>query len=149
MMGTIYMRNIPSEAFQETKEFCENFKKKWERTSFTEQSVIEMNYELEEFQRSIEENYTCLQKPIVRLDGEIAFHRVDWNIEDICAAYKKEYPERYKDKREYTRMEVNNMLFDLELANVIGGYGAVASSWDLRDYNSEIFCGNVEVMCRY
>lgn len=68
-----------------------------------------------------------------------------WSIEKLLKEYSKEYPDRYESKNEYTRMEINNILFDLELAGVILGYRSPAVCADLPYYNNQIYTGDIEI----
>lgn len=68
-----------------------------------------------------------------------------WSIDRLLKKYSETYPDRYESKMEYTRMEINNMLFDLELANVILGYRSPAVCADLPHHNNQIFTGDVKV----
>ena len=59
--------------------------------------------------------------------------------------HKKEYPERFNpNKKEYTNVDVNNMLFDLQMAKVISSYKSPAYSFQCSN-NDEIFTGSVDV----
>lgn len=68
-----------------------------------------------------------------------------WSIDRLLKEYSKEYPDRYEPKNEYTRIEINNILFDLELAGVILGYHSPAICADLPYYNNQIYTEDVEV----
>ena len=46
-----------------------------------------------------------------------------WNLQDILEQYKKYYPERYESSKEtYTNIEVNNILFELNIVGAVTGY---------------------------
>lgn len=62
-----------------------------------------------------------------------------WSLEKLLQVYHKEYPDRATDKKEYTNMDVNNMLFDLQIAGVIGGYMSPAVCADIPSHNNKIF----------
>lgn len=68
-----------------------------------------------------------------------------WSIDKLLKEYSETYPDRYESKNEYTRMEINNMLFELELANVILAYRSPAVCADLPSYNTQIYADDVEV----
>lgn len=73
-------------------------------------------------------------------NSTIADIRTTWYLEDVLKYYKKYYPERYDKKEEYTRMDVNNMLFDLSLKNVLRGHSSVALPYSIaEDYNNKRF----------
>lgn len=64
-----------------------------------------------------------------------------WSLEKLLDEYCKEYPDRFTSKQEYTNMEVNNILFDLEIAGRIGGYRSPAVCYDMPFHNDKIFSG--------
>ena len=69
-----------------------------------------------------------------------------WNLQDILEQYKKYYPDRYdEDKETYTNIEVNNILFELEMVKVITGYECVAVPFDLPSHNDKIFDRSIRV----
>lgn len=88
---------------------------------------------------------------IFKLQGDLAYYTTTWTVKTICKAHKKYSPDTHIEKDEYTRMEINNMLFDLqELYDVIRSYSQVAVPYSAcKDYNGQIFEGVVEVECRY
>lgn len=87
----------------------------------------------------------------IKIDGDLAYYTTTWTVEDICTAHRKYCQEYHIEKEEYTRMEINNMLFDLqELYDVIRSHSQVAMPYSAcKDYNEQIFDGVVEVECRY
>lgn len=67
-----------------------------------------------------------------------------WELDKIVSEYNKHYPERAdSNKKEYTNMEVNNMLFDLNIAGLIGKYRSPAIPYDIPSHNDKIFSGSV------
>ena len=62
-----------------------------------------------------------------------------WSLEKLLEVYSKEYPDRFTNKKEYTNMEINNMLFDLNLNGVIGGYRSPAVCADIPSHNNKVF----------
>lgn len=48
-----------------------------------------------------------------------------WSLSEVLECYYKIYPERYESKKEFTKIEVNNMLFDLQAVGVIASYEAI------------------------
>ena len=82
----------------------------------------------------------------VHTNSTIGDYVETWTLKNVLEAYKKHYPERYMDKKEYSRMDVNNMLFDLCLANVLRGHSQVALPYSIaEDYNNEPFKGWIQV----
>ena len=65
-----------------------------------------------------------------------------WSLEKLLDVYHREYPDRLTDKKEYTNIDVNNMLFDLKLCGVIGGYLSPAVCADIPSHNNKIFSGD-------
>ena len=69
-----------------------------------------------------------------------------WNLQDILHEYKKYYPNRYdENKKTYTNIEVNNILFELHIVKVITGYECVAVPFDLPSHNNKIFDRSIKV----
>ena len=62
-----------------------------------------------------------------------------WSLDELLDVYSKEYPDRFTSKKEYTNMEINNMLFELNLIGVIGGYDSPAVCADIPSHNNKIF----------
>ena len=62
-----------------------------------------------------------------------------WSLEKLLDTYSKKYPDRYTDKKEYTNMEINNMLFELKIGGVIGGYRSPAVCADIPSHNNKVF----------
>lgn len=140
--------HIPAEAITEVKEWYTHFKKEFECKPDTEQTRIIMNKEINEFQQYLQEKYDNT-RILFKLCGSIAYHQCEWDVDRICEAYKKYYPERYHEKEGYTRTEINNMLFELHLADVIGMYENIAFPILYNEYNDERFWGPVTVECRF
>ena len=82
----------------------------------------------------------------IQLTNNQFFNTKEWDLNKLLTEYKKHYPLRFdENKTEYTRIEVNNMLFDLNLKKVIGGYRSPAVCADLPSYNEKLFDGTVTV----
>ena len=62
-----------------------------------------------------------------------------WSLERLLDEYRKEYPDRFTSKQEYTNIEVNNILFDLKIAGRIGGYRSPAVCADIPSHNNKVF----------
>ena len=76
----------------------------------------------------------------VGLTGPAAYNNATWSLHDILSYYKYYYPERYEDKETYTRIDVNNILFDLKIKGVIDGYEWVALPYSIAEkHNNEQF----------
>ena len=76
----------------------------------------------------------------VELTGAVAYNRAEWSLEELLKYYKYYYPERFEDKKTYRRIDVNNMLFELELKGVIKGYECVALPYSIAEkHNNKPF----------
>ena len=69
-----------------------------------------------------------------------------WYLNDLLKSYEEYYPNRYIVKEQYSRIEVNDMLFDLSLKNVLRGYSQVILPYSIAiDYNNEPFSENESI----
>ena len=68
-----------------------------------------------------------------------------WTVTDLLNKYKQNYPNRIEIKKEYTNMEINNMLFDLHIKGVITNYDSPAVCYDMPFHNNKIFTGLIHV----
>ena len=68
-----------------------------------------------------------------------------WTVTDLLNKYKQNYPDRIEIKKEYTNMEINNMLFDLQVKGVITNYDSPAVCYDMPFHNNKIFTGLIHV----
>ena len=69
-----------------------------------------------------------------------------WDLNKLLEVYKENYPERFENKKEYTNMDVNNMLFELkEFSGVIGNYNSPAVPFDIPSVNDKIFDSSIRV----
>ena len=125
--------------------FFEEFKKKYQGKMIKEDTKYKMNLEIEQFKNELKEEYP--QYPIVcRLKGPVAYHRAEWTLKTILELYQKHYPERYEEKNEYSWLDVNNMLFDLQMIDLIEYYRMPHHKYGT---GNEAFDGTVTVNCRY
>lgn len=90
-----------------------------------------------------------LEKPEYRgimISNDEFYNTEIWDLNRILEEYQKHYPERFdQDKKEYTNIEVNNILFDLNIAKVIGGYECVAVPYDIPSHNDKIFDRSIQI----
>lgn len=112
-----------------------------------ETTEAEINNLAKEFEAYMKENYP--EHDDIKCKVMDSYHVVAWTLHDILEAYKQEYPERYVDKDEYTRIEVNNMLFDLEIADVIGDYENVVYPFSSDESKNKAWDSIVSVRARY
>ena len=125
--------------------FFEEFKKKYQGKTIKEDIKYMMNLEIEQFKNELKEEYP--QYPIIcRLKGPVAYHRAKWTLKTILELYQKYYPEHYEEKNEYSWLDVNNMLFDLQMIDLIEYYGMPHHEYGT---GNEAFDGTVTVNCRY
>lgn len=147
--------NIPEEAVDECYDFYDKLKKEFVKQKDTESLRMKLNYMVRDFDVLLKmkyRNYDGLEGFEVgcKVVGEWAYHFAIWSVEEICDVYREYYPERFVDKDEYTRIEVNNMLFELEIRDIINGYECIALPYSFAEkHNNEVFDGMVRVKCRY
>lgn len=150
MSRNIYIKTlIPPEAIDELVEFKKELDKEFKWIMDDEVTRIELNQRINEFKQYLQEKYPEEDYLEFKLTGGMAYHETSWTLKDILQYHKRYCYEEHEEKQEYTRMEVNNMLFDLELEDVIGGYCNVAEPIVGLGYNSEIWDGTVTVDIRY
>lgn len=83
---------------------------------------------------------------IIVTDSTLGDYVTTWYLNDLLKSYEKHYPDRYTIKEQYSRTEVNNMLFDLSLKNVLRGYSQVIIPYSIAiDYNNEPFSENESI----
>lgn len=73
--------------------------------------------------------------------------RETWSVKEIMAYHKKYVPENFVFKDFYSRIEVNNMLFDLKSCGIIRGYSEVALPF-CTESNEKVFNETVDVLLR-
>lgn len=79
-------------------------------------------------------------------DSTLGDYATIWYLNDLLKSYEEHYPDRYTIKEQYSRVEVNNMLFDLSLKNVLRGYSQVIIPYSIAmDYNDEPFGENESI----
>lgn len=155
MHPSIEVDNLPEEALDEVYEFYDKINKKYCGKRIDDDLKTRLNQDVISFNRLIQVKYGLdyqKEKPTVKLTGNLAYHETIWVIKDILHEHKKHCREKHTEKQEYTRIEVNNMLFDLHIIDRIRKYSCVALPYDIgRDYNNKIFPSDetVYVECRY
>ena len=83
----------------------------------------------------------------IRPDSKYAYERAYLTVQEIAELHKK-YCRYHKDKKEYTNMEVNNMLFDLKLIKQLSSYVSPAVCADIPSHNNKICTEDVLVKRR-
>ena len=133
---------------QEVNDFIKKLKENYLGEEMNHINKALINAEVHEFKQYMKYEYPDLT---FKLEGDLAYYSTTWTVEDICTAHRKYCQEYHIEKEEYTRMEINNMLFGLqELYDVIRSHSQVAVPYSAcKDYNEQIFDGVVEVECRY
>lgn len=117
------------------KEFIEEIKKinnKYIGQPQDSNTIYQLKYDLEEL----------LQKDKyigITVKNNEFFTEELWSLQKLLEVYSKEYPNRSVCKKEYTNIEINNMLFDLNLKGVIGDYHSPAVCADIPSHNNKIF----------
>ena len=146
---TLQVDGIPEEAVEEVKEFHEELINKYKGTRDDEEFRIRLNQDINQFQKYLKEKYV-FNDVSCKLTGPAAYHETIWSVDELCEIYEEYYPERYEDKEEYTRIEINNMLFDLHIIDIVERYQCVALPYSFAEkHNNEIFEGTIRVNCRY
>lgn len=138
----IFLDNLPLEAMEEVQSFKKELDNKYLGRPQTPTVEMEFIFDWHNFMQSMRERY-----PEADIDARLTglqYNVETWTITEIRFEYKQHYPERYVEKEEYTRMEVNNMLFDLVLCGVISDYTSVVCPFGL-EYNDDIFSGRITV----
>lgn len=142
---TIEIRG-PQEAQADIKAFQEKFSKHWSMIIDETLKVI-INNACHEFELYLKENYPSEDYCCCKIKGNMGFHEDNWTIETIKKYHMKYCPDYHKDKEEYSLLEVNNMLFDLQLEDVLLEYEQVTSPYV---FDTEtVFDGSVDVLRRY
>ena len=144
-MGYTPVPDIDINFHCETEEELEKYKsdllairEKFIGQPWCESTKHELQYEMLRLESKIKynEDYNVTAS----LEGEAAYKDTYWSLEELIGYYKKYYPERYEDKKEYTRLEVNNMLFELHLKGLVDGYMCVALPYSFAEkHNNKIF----------
>lgn len=151
-MKPIYFNNPKREENpeQEVQNFIKKINEKYVGIELDGCNKALLNAEIHEFKEYMKYEYPDYDLTL-DLKGDLAYHDAVWTIEEICKAHRLYFSDKHVEKEKYTRIEVNNMLFDLkELSNVLNYYSPVAlCTVDGSSYNDEIFEGAVEVECRY
>lgn len=117
------------------KEFIEEIKKinnKYIGQPQDSNTIYQLKYDLEALLQN--DKYTG-----ITVKNNEFFTEELWSLEKLLEVYSKEYPDRSVCKKEYTNMEVNNILFDLNLSGVIGDYHSPAVCADIPSHNYKIF----------
>ena len=114
-------------------------KKKYEGTNMNESTIYAMEYDIRKLMH--DPKYKDIS-----INNKQFYQEKYWALEKILKEYEKHFPERFEQKKEYTNIEVNNMLFDLHNAGVIGGYASPAVSADIPTYYNKIFDNDKEVL---
>ena len=140
---------LPMEAIKDIKKFQKTLNAQFNCREIDEACKIELNRYVKQFEEDMKAKYPFDKNISIKVKGDLAYYETSWTLTNILEHYQKEFPERYQEKKQYTRIEVNNMLFDLQLADIIGRYGAVAVPLTDCSYNNEIFSGVVSVLSRY
>lgn len=95
----------------------------------------------------------------VTSDNELFLEERTWYLADVLREYDKVMSRRDDEygehnpfdngyKEEYTRMDVNNMLFTLHADGLLHSYSRVASPFDLPSYNEEVFSDDEPITVR-
>ena len=153
-MGSPYEINFETSEISEKEANSENFIKLKEElyTIFNKyegrkNDSLEFYNLIQEVQRSVEKYR--MENPhstlYIKTDDDKAFAWTYLTVKEIADLHEKYCPENYENKLEYTNMEVNNMLFDLNVIKVIKGYNSPAVCYDLPFHNNKICDESIHV----
>ena len=141
------MEHIEIEATFENEEQLEKYKSRLLkiREEYVGQPInsvtkAELQYEM----LRLEDYIKCYEEPgnniSVELTGDVAYNFTHWSLNELLDYYKHYYPDRFEDKEIYRRIDVNNMLFELEIKGVINGYECVALPYSFAEkHNTQPF----------
>lgn len=129
----IHIPNMDQNKITEFKVDLERINSKYKGQPFSNEIVTKIATDLEE----ISSKYGAIIKSDEWYNEEL------WTLNQLLSTYKNEYPDRYENKEEYTKIEINNILFDLQIAGVILGYKKI--TYPNSSSNKEIFHRGVTV----
>ena len=104
-----------------------------------------INLECYEFEEYLKDNFPDFENRC-RIKSSLGYSEGTWTINEIKKYHAKYCSDIHKNKREYTVMEVNNMLFNLEIEDVIGGYVNITTPGS---FDTGVWNGMVKVYKRY
>ena len=138
------IKSIP-QAQEEVNRFMEKMNQ-YDNQFMDETLKFMINKACHEFELYLKENYPSEDYCCCKIKGIMGFHEDNWTIETIKKYHMKYCPDYHKDKEEYSLLEVNNMLFDLQVEDVLLGYEQVTSPYV---FDTEtVFDGSVDVLRR-
>ena len=131
---------------EEFNQFIEELDKEWNGKYLCDEDIPILNEKVHEFKQYMKREYPHFHY-MFKISGDIAYYDATWDVDTIAKAHRLHCHEYHVEKEEYTRREVNNMLFDLcDLYDVIKSYSPVHNPYSDGD---DVFDGLVEVECRY
>jgi len=148
--------DIPDEASEETYAKIKQLRKKYTGLPLTDTTKAKLNREVQIFQEHLRENYQYSYLKLIRFElcGEEGYVDDVWTVYIISKVHEAYYPER-KHKEQYTRREINNMLFDLMLLEILYSYdelytpSIIDEKGRMLNRGDELYFGTVHVKRRY
>ena len=123
---------MDKETIEEFKEEIQKIHNKYIGQAQDSMIIHQLTYDLEHLLQN--EKYNG-----ITIKNNEFFTEELWSLKKLLDVYNTEYPDRFISKKEYTNMEINNMLFDLNIIGVIGGYDSPAVCADIPSHNNKIF----------
>lgn len=120
------------EQWEKYKSEVEKIRNDFKGLKYTTDNKLRLQHEilwLQEYININELNHTTAyyNKGIsVELNGPAAYNNMEWLLKDILLYHKTYISENHKVKDTYSRIEVNNMLFDLKASGIINSYNQIA-----------------------
>jgi hypothetical protein len=149
--------DIPDEASEETYAKIKQLRKKYRGLPLTDTTKAKLNREVQIFQEHLRENYQYSSLKLIRFElcGEEGYVDDVWTVYIISKVHGAYYPERKHHKEQYTRREINNMLFDLKLLEILYSYdklylpSIIDEKGRMLNRGDELYFGTVHVKRRY
>lgn len=155
-MGVNIMRNerfkiycdVPNPKYKDEvyKRFEETTSKFYGRKQ-DESNIMYLKAELNELARILYEEGKIYN---FRLNDGFATSQT-WRLSDVLNIYKKAYPDRFKKKKHYTKIDVNNMLFDLKIKGILASYESILPCYQtfIEMYGEEPFDENTLIHVQF
>ena len=135
----IHAEHVPKEVLYSFIQDFERIERDYAGLPMKESNLLRLAAEIERLMHNPE--YVGIM-----VKNEQIYREEEWDLDKILTLYGQHYPKRYDpEKKNYSNMEVNNMLFDLSIKGIIKGYNSPAIRYNLPSHNNKLFHGNVKV----
>lgn len=113
--------NVPTEELaSEVSQKFQAITDKYVGGRYVKNQIIQLKYELTQLAIEL---YHEGKLDTFQLDDKFSDTQT-WTLSDLLLHYKYVYPDRFREKESYTKIDVNNMLFDLKASGVLASYDA-------------------------